>query len=144
MHFPASNNALKYEALLHSLRIATALGIHRLRVLGDYLLVINQGNKKWLCLGNKMMMNCQELRKLENNFNGLEYLHILQGHNEVTDELVKLSSSQAMVPLGVLMQKLRELSIGKALSKSDKADESSQETTPPVESLSTRAGVCRS
>jgi hypothetical protein len=28
MHFPASNNATKYEALLHGPRIATALGIH--------------------------------------------------------------------------------------------------------------------
>jgi hypothetical protein len=27
MHFPASNNVAKYEALLHVLRIATALGI---------------------------------------------------------------------------------------------------------------------
>jgi ribonuclease HI len=27
MHFLASNNAAKYEALLHGLRIATALGI---------------------------------------------------------------------------------------------------------------------
>jgi ribonuclease HI len=27
MHFPASNNAAEYEALLRSLRIATALGI---------------------------------------------------------------------------------------------------------------------
>jgi hypothetical protein len=28
MHFPESNNAAKYEALLHGLRIATVLGIH--------------------------------------------------------------------------------------------------------------------
>jgi hypothetical protein len=41
MHFPASNNAVKYEALLHGLRIATALGIRRLKVLGDSMLVIN-------------------------------------------------------------------------------------------------------
>jgi ribonuclease HI len=27
MHFPASNNAAEYEALLHGLRIATALDI---------------------------------------------------------------------------------------------------------------------
>jgi hypothetical protein len=27
MHFPASNNAAEYEALLHGLRIATTLGI---------------------------------------------------------------------------------------------------------------------
>jgi hypothetical protein len=26
-----------------------------------------------------MMMYCQELRKLENNFDSFEYMHILQG-----------------------------------------------------------------
>jgi ribonuclease HI len=77
MHFPTSNNAAEYEALIHGLRIATTLGICRLRVLGDSFLVVNQANKEWSCLDNKMMMYCQELHKLENNFNGLEYLHIL-------------------------------------------------------------------
>jgi ribonuclease HI len=56
MHFPASNNAVKYDALLHSLRIATILGLHRLRVLDDSLLTISQANKEWSCLDNKMMM----------------------------------------------------------------------------------------
>jgi ribonuclease HI len=69
--------AVTYEALLHSLRIATALGIHRLIVLGDSLLIINQINKEWSCLDDKMLMYCQELCRLENNFDGLEYLHIL-------------------------------------------------------------------
>jgi hypothetical protein len=41
MHFPASNNASEYETLLHGLRIAMALGIHRLKVLRDSLLVVN-------------------------------------------------------------------------------------------------------
>jgi ribonuclease HI len=39
MHIPASNNAAEYEALLHGLRIATTLGIRRLKVLGDFMLV---------------------------------------------------------------------------------------------------------
>jgi ribonuclease HI len=77
MYFPASNNAAEYEALLHGLRIATALGIRRLKVLGDSMLVINQANKEWSCLDDKMLLYCQELCKLENNFDGLEYLHIL-------------------------------------------------------------------
>jgi ribonuclease HI len=47
MHFPASDNVAKYEDLLHGLRIAIALDIHRLRVLGDSLLIINQANKEW-------------------------------------------------------------------------------------------------
>jgi hypothetical protein len=58
----------------------------------------SESNKEWSCLDDKMMMYCQELHKLENNFDGLEYLHILQGKNEVADELAKLSSSRAMVP----------------------------------------------
>ena len=45
MHFKASNNVAEYETLLHGLRIATALGIKRLKVSGDSLLVINQANK---------------------------------------------------------------------------------------------------
>jgi ribonuclease HI len=58
IHFLASNNAAEYEALLHGLRIATTLGIRRLRVLGDSLLVVNQENNEWPCLDHKMMMYC--------------------------------------------------------------------------------------
>jgi ribonuclease HI len=93
MHFLASNNAAEYEALLHGLRIVTALGIHRLKVLRDLMLIVSQANKEWSCLDDKMLLYCQELYKLENNFDGLEYLHILQGKNEVADELAKLGSS---------------------------------------------------
>jgi hypothetical protein len=50
-----------------------------------------------------MLLCCQELRKLENNFDSLEYIHILQGKNEVADELAKLGSSRAMVPTGVFL-----------------------------------------
>jgi ribonuclease HI len=77
MHFLASNNILEYEALLHGLRITTALGIHQHKVLGDSLLVVNQANKEWSCLDYRMLLYCQELRKLENNFDGLDYLYIL-------------------------------------------------------------------
>jgi ribonuclease HI len=41
IHFKASNNAAKYEAALHSLRIIVELGIKRLMVFGDSALVIN-------------------------------------------------------------------------------------------------------
>jgi hypothetical protein len=49
-----------------------------------------------------------------NNFDSLKYLHILQGNNEVTDELAKLGSSWAMVPTGIFLQKLHEPTISKA------------------------------
>jgi ribonuclease HI len=59
MHFPVSNNAAKYEALLHGLRITTTHDIYRLKVLEDSLLIVNQANKEWLCLDNKMLLYCQ-------------------------------------------------------------------------------------
>jgi hypothetical protein len=59
MHFPASNNTAEYEALLHCLRIATTLGIHQLKVLRDSLLVVNQVNKEWSYLDDKMLLYCQ-------------------------------------------------------------------------------------
>jgi hypothetical protein len=111
------------------------LGICRLKVLGDSMLIINQDNKEWSCLDDNMLLYCQELRELENNFDGLEYWHILRGKNEVIDELAKLGSSRAMVPTGVFLQKLHEPTISKALAKANKAVESSQETLPPLNSI---------
>jgi ribonuclease HI len=117
MHFLASNNTAEYEALLHGLRIAMALDIHRLRVFGDSLHIVNQANKEWSCLDDKMMLYCQELCKLENNFDSLEYLHIPRGKNEIIDELAKLGSSRVTIPPRIFMQELHEPSISKALAK---------------------------
>jgi hypothetical protein len=58
IYFPASNNVVEYEALLHGLRIATTLGIHRLKVLRDSLLVVNQANKECSCLDDKILLYC--------------------------------------------------------------------------------------
>jgi hypothetical protein len=38
------------------LKIATALSIRRLMVLGDSMLVINHANKEWSCLDDKMIL----------------------------------------------------------------------------------------
>jgi hypothetical protein len=72
---------------------------------------------------------------LKKHFNGLEYLHILRGKNEITDELVKLGSSRAMVPTRIFLQELHEPTISKALAKANKVVESPQETPPPQDSI---------
>jgi hypothetical protein len=56
------------------------------------LLIVNQANNEWSHLDDKILLYCQELRKLENNFDGLEYLHILREKNEVTDELANVTA----------------------------------------------------
>jgi ribonuclease HI len=106
-----SNNEAEYEALLHGLRLAISLGIKRLLVYGDSLLVIQQVNKEWDC--NKEMMDAyvQEVRKLENKFSDLEVHHVVREHNVGADILSKLGSTRAQVPAGVFVQELKQPSI---------------------------------
>jgi ribonuclease HI len=56
--FSASNNAAEYEALIHGLNIAISLGIKRLMVYEDSLVVISQINKEWDCSNDSMGKYC--------------------------------------------------------------------------------------
>src|SRR5207253_9922633 len=122
IHFPASNNAVEYEALLHGLRIAISLGIRRLAVRGDSELVVNQVQKEYSCTSTKMLAYCQEVRKMEGTFDGLELTHVLQNDNNEADELAKMGSKRTPVPTGVFVQQLYQPTI-------------SEEATEPVNKL---------
>jgi ribonuclease HI len=76
LHFPASNNVAEYEALVNGLRIAIELGVQRLDARGDSQLVINQVMKNSHCHDPKMEAYCDEVRRLEDKFYGLELNHI--------------------------------------------------------------------
>jgi ribonuclease HI len=106
-----SNNEAEYEALLHGLRLAISLGIKRLLVYGDSLLVVQQVNKEWDCNKETMDAYVQEVRKLKNKFSGLEVHHMLREHNVGVDTLTKLGSTCAQVPPGVFVQELKQPSI---------------------------------
>jgi ribonuclease HI len=106
-----SNNEAEYEALLHGLCLAISLGIKRLLVYGDSLLVVQQVNKEWDCNKETMEAFVQEVRKLENKFSGLEVHHVLREHNVAADALSKLGSTRAQVPAGVFVQELKHSSI---------------------------------
>jgi ribonuclease HI len=106
-----SNNEAEYEALLHGLRLAISLGIKRLLVYGDSLIVVQQVNKEWDCNKETMGAYVQEVRKLENKFSSLEVHHVVLEHNVGTDILSKLRSTRAQVPAGVFVQELKQPSI---------------------------------
>ena len=40
IHFAASNNVAEYEALVHGINVANAIGIHRIECFGDSNLVV--------------------------------------------------------------------------------------------------------
>src|SRR3954453_18725620 len=47
IHFTASNNVAEYEALVHGLKVAKEIGIHRIQCLGDSDLVVQQVSGNW-------------------------------------------------------------------------------------------------
>jgi hypothetical protein len=54
---------------------------------------------------------CQEVRRLEDKFHGLELNHIARRYNEAADELVKIASSRTTVPPDVFTKDLQRPSI---------------------------------
>jgi ribonuclease HI len=98
LHFPASNNVAEYEALVNGLRIAVELGVRRLDARGNSQLVIDQVMKISHCRDRRMEAYCNEVRRLENKFYGLELNHIARRYNETADELAKIASGQTTVP----------------------------------------------
>jgi ribonuclease HI len=91
--------------------LAISLGIKRLLVYGDSLLVVQQVNKEWDCNKETMDAYVQEVHKLENNFSGLEVHHVVREHNVGADILSKLGSTRAQVPTGVFVEELKQPSI---------------------------------
>ena len=51
-----------------------------------------------------MSAYCQEVRKLEGTFDGLELTHVLWNDNNEADELVKMGSKRTPVLTGVFIQ----------------------------------------
>src|SRR5688572_24910198 len=111
LHFPASNNVAEYEALVNGLRIAIELGVRRLDARGDSQLVIDQVMKNSHYRDPKMEAYCDEVRRLEDKFYGLELNHVARRYNETADELAKIASGRTTVPPDVFSRDLHQPSI---------------------------------
>jgi ribonuclease HI len=99
LHFLTSNNVAEYEALVNGLRIAVELGVRRLDPWGDSQLVIDQVMKNSHCRDREAY--CDEVRRLEDKFHGLELNHVARRYNETVDELAKIASGRTTVPPNV-------------------------------------------
>jgi ribonuclease HI len=136
--FSASNNAAEYEAFIYGLNIAISLGIKRLMVYGDSLVVISQINKEWDCSNDSMGKYCTAVRKLEDKFEGLEFHHVERDRNAAADALSKLGSSQTQVPPGVFVQEVPRPSISL-----DRAEECNVLSQPESDSDDWREPIIR-
>jgi ribonuclease HI len=126
LHFPVSNNVAEYEALVNGLRIAIELGVRCLDARGDSRLVIDQVMKNSHYRDPKMEAYCDEVRRLEDKFYGLELNHIARRHNETADELAKVASARTTVPPDVFSRDLHQPSV-----KTDDTPEPEKDSAPP-------------
>jgi ribonuclease HI len=113
LHFPASNNVAEYEALVNGLHIAIELGVWCLDARGDSQLIIDQVRKNSHCRDQKMEAYCDEVRRLEDKFYGLELNHVAQRYNETADELAKIASGRTTVPPNVFSRDIYRPSVRK-------------------------------
>jgi hypothetical protein len=63
------------------------------------------------CRDPKMEAYCDEVRRLEDKFYGLELNHIARHYNKTADELAKIASGRTMVPLDVFSRDLHQPSV---------------------------------
>nr|XP_023903294.1 uncharacterized protein LOC112015163 [Quercus suber] len=63
LNFPATNNAIEYEACIVSLQVALGLGVRELEVYGDLALIISQIQNKWKIKEERLMPYHQCLQK---------------------------------------------------------------------------------
>jgi ribonuclease HI len=111
LHFSASNNVAEYEDLVNGLSIAIELGVRRLDARGDSQLVFDEVMKNSHCRVRKMEAYCDEVRRLEDKFYGLELNHIARRYNETADELAKIASGRTTVPLDVFSRDVHQPSV---------------------------------
>jgi hypothetical protein len=63
------------------------------------------------CRDPKMEAYCDEVRRLEDKFYGLELNHIARRYNEIVDELAKIASGRTTVPPDVFSRDLHQPSV---------------------------------
>jgi ribonuclease HI len=126
LHFPASNNVAEYEALVNGLWITIELGVRRLDARGDSQLIIDQVMKNSHCRDPKMEAYCDEVRRLEYKFYGLELNHTTRRYNETADELAKIALGRTTVPPDVFSRDLHQPSV-----KTEDAPEPEAPSAPP-------------
>jgi ribonuclease HI len=130
LHFPASNNVAEYEALVNGLRIAVELGVRRLDARGDSQLIIDQVMKNSHCRDWKMEAYCDEVRRLEDKFYGMELNHVARRYNETVDELAKIASGRTTVPLNVFSKDIYQPSV--KLNDAPEPEETSVQPEVPL------------
>ena len=109
MQFPrqrSTNNTTEYEGLLAGLRIAADLRIKKLIIRGDSQLVVRHINRDYQSPLMEAYMD--EVRKLEERFDGIQVEHVPLVENDIADYLSKRAAFKLPVEAGTFVLRLTQ------------------------------------
>jgi hypothetical protein len=81
------------------------------------------------CCDQKMEAYCDEVRRLEDKFHGLELNHVARRYNETADELAKIASGRTTVPPNVFSRDIYQPFV--KLNDAPEPDETSAQPEVP-------------
>jgi ribonuclease HI len=111
IHFRASNNVAKYEALVHGLKLAKEIGIRRILCFRDSDLVVHQVSGEWDAKDPNMASYRFYVQQLYGFFEACEFHHVPRANNDEADRLSKIGSTKQEIPAGVSLEVIRKPSI---------------------------------
>ncbi|MCO5553234.1 hypothetical protein L7F22_006755 [Adiantum nelumboides] len=87
LHLAHSNNEAEYATLKIGLEECKSMGIRRLMVKGDALLIVRQVQGTWACKNSKLLQWLHEVKLLMKDFEAIQIQHISRQHNKEADNM---------------------------------------------------------
>ncbi|MCO5567636.1 hypothetical protein L7F22_021330 [Adiantum nelumboides] len=87
LHLAHSNNEVEYATLKASLEECKSMGIKRLMVKGDALLIVRHVQGTWACKNSKLLQWLHEVKLLLKDFEAIQIQHISRQHNKEIDNM---------------------------------------------------------
>lgn len=92
LQFECTNNMTEYKACIFSLQTSLNQRIRKLKVFGDFVLIIFQTKGNWRTKDPKLIPFQKTLTKLIKNFQEIEFNHLSRKKNPFADPLATLAS----------------------------------------------------
>ncbi|MCO5562179.1 hypothetical protein L7F22_015805 [Adiantum nelumboides] len=99
LHLAHSNNEAEYATLKAGLEECKSMGIRRLMVKGDALLIVRPVQGTWACKNSKLLQWLHEVKLLMKDFEAIQIQHISRQHNKEADNM---ANTQFEVMVGAI------------------------------------------
>ncbi|MCO5588627.1 hypothetical protein L7F22_042584 [Adiantum nelumboides] len=99
LHLAHSNNEAEYATLKAGLEECKSMGIRRIMVKGDALLIVRQVQGTWACKNSKLLQWLHEVKLLMKDFEAIQIQHISRQHNKEADNM---ANTQFEVMVGAI------------------------------------------